>query len=115
MVGFSKRLFSSFKRPVFTYLVTLSISLVFIFSFLFYLAEGSGINPNIHEFFDALYYCTSITTSVGLGDIYPVTRMGKILTILMMFVGTGIFVTFSGTLAASILEVELEHLKNTVK
>jgi hypothetical protein len=112
MWGFSKSLVSILKRPVFIYLSTLSLTLILLFSFVFHMVEGQGINPKVNEFFDSLYFCVTITTGVGLGDIAPVTRFGKILTIAMMFLGTGIFVSFTGTLAASILEVELQHTRS---
>jgi voltage-gated potassium channel len=112
MWGFSKRFLVSLKRPVFAYLATLSLTSILLFSAAFHAVEGSGINPNIHEFFDSVYYGVTVTTGVGLGDIAPVTRLGKLLTLFMMLLSTALFVSFSGILAASILEVEMDHLKD---
>lgn len=115
MWGFSKRLLLSLKRPVFIYLSTLSLTSILLFSAAFHAAEGSGPNPNIHDFFDSFYFGVTVTTGVGLGDIAPVTRLGKVLSILMMFLSTGLYVAFTGILAASILEVEFEHFRESGK
>ncbi|OYZ15125.1 MAG: hypothetical protein B7Y39_16630 [Bdellovibrio sp. 28-41-41] len=53
----------------------------------------------------------TVTTGVGLGDISPKTTPGKALSMVMMLSGTVIFVCFTAVLAASILAIEAEHLK----
>lgn len=53
------------------------------------------IEPGLENLFDYLYYSTVVTTTVGLGDIYPLTEAGKLLTAFQGFCGfimLGIFV-----------------------
>ncbi len=110
MWSFTKSLLVGLKRPVFVYLFTLSISMVFVCSLGVYYVER-GVNTNITNLFDAFYYAVTIMTGVGLGDIAPVTVWGRTLSMLMMLLGTAIFVCFTAVLAVSILEAELEHKK----
>lgn len=107
MWGFTKSLLTSFKRPVFIYLTTLSVTAMALFSTGIYFLE-SGVNPRINEYFDALYYSCTVMTGVGLGDIAPITIGGRALSMLMMLFGTAIFVCFTATLAVLILEIEME-------
>ncbi len=109
MWNFTRSFVRSLKRPVFIYLTTLSLTLQLFFSALLFQVEV-GLNPAIASFFDALYLTVSVMTGVGLGDVHPITFAGKVITILMMLAGTAIFVAFTGVLAASVLEIEAEHL-----
>jgi voltage-gated potassium channel len=108
MWGFTSAFVRSLRRPVFVYLSTLALTLQAIFALFFYVAEVE-INKGVVSFFDSFYFTVTVMTGVGLGDIAPVTGFGRFLAILMMLAGTAIFVTFTGVLAASILEVANEQ------
>lgn len=53
----------------------------------FTMAEDVGANGRIHSFFDALWWSASTITTVGYGDVYPVTAVGRIIAIFTMLVG----------------------------
>jgi voltage-gated potassium channel len=110
MWAFTGSVLKSFKRPVFIYLVTLAITVQILFATLFFHLESEA-NPNMPSFFDAFYFTVTVMTGVGLGDIHAVTTLGKVVSMLMMLSGTIIFVTFTAVLAASILQIEAEHLQ----
>ncbi|MDO4710949.1 MAG: ion channel [Peptostreptococcaceae bacterium] len=46
--------------------------------------------PNMKNYFDALWWTIVTTTTVGYGDIVPVTWLGKIVAIFLMIFGIGI-------------------------
>ncbi|NUM89331.1 MAG: two pore domain potassium channel family protein [Bdellovibrionales bacterium] len=73
-----------------------------------FLAER-GSNPQFAHYFDALYFAVTVMTTVGLGDIHPVTLLGKALTMLYMIVGAGIFVSFTAVVSTSIMQIEAER------
>ena len=52
------------------------------FSFLFPLFE-----PTITDFWDALWYCFTVITTIGFGDFYATTAIGRILTVLLGIYG----------------------------
>jgi hypothetical protein len=62
-------------------------------------AEGA----NIVTASDALWYTLVTISTVGYGDQYPVTSVGRLFGVLIIVVGVGIFGTFTGYLATVFL------------
>lgn len=106
-MGYTRKFLVSLKRPVMLYLVTLSITAQLFFAAVFYWAEVD-YNSKLVTFFDSIYFTVTLMTSVGLGDIVPVTLLGRGLAIIMMLAGTAIYVCFTAVLAAMILEADPE-------
>ena len=59
------------------------------------------------SFFDALYWATVSLTTMGSGDIYPVSTIGRIVTMLSSFIGIAIVALPAGIITAGYME-ELE-------
>ncbi len=76
-------------------LLTLSAFFIFIAGIMLYVFEGDNKNPNIHNIFDAFYWALITISTVGYGDIAPVTPEGRIMTMLIIITGIGLisFVT----------------------
>lgn len=55
---------------------------------------------NIRTAADALWWSITTVTTVGYGDLYPVTTEGRLVAIVLMTGGVGLFATLSGALAA---------------
>ena len=53
----------------------------------FTMTEDVGDGRRIHSFFDALWWSAATITTVGYGDIYPVTAAGRIIAVFTMVVG----------------------------
>ena len=111
MFNYSRALLVALKRPIFLYLTALSGTLMALFSAVFYLIEGRR-NPGLGGFLDSFYFTVTTMTGVGYGDIAPVTPQGKILSMLMMLLGTAIFVAFTAVLATLLMELELDVEKD---
>lgn len=56
------------------------------------------IEPDINNFPDALWWAIVTTTTVGYGDVYPVTAVGRALAVVLMLVGIGIIGTFTSAI-----------------
>ena len=55
-------------------------------------------------FFDAVYWATISLTTVGYGDIYPVTTVGRIVTMISSAFGIAIIALPSGVITAGYLD-----------
>lgn len=49
-----------------------------------------NVNNNVNSFFDAIWWAIVTTTSVGYGDIYPITWEGRMVSIALMLTGLGL-------------------------
>lgn len=67
-------------------------------------------NPTFSCFFDAFYWATVTLTTVGYGDLCPVTDIGRFISILSSLFGVAIIALPSGVITASYLE-ELKNSK----
>jgi voltage-gated potassium channel len=59
-------------------------------------------------FYDAVYWATISLTTMGYGDIYPVTPVGRFVTMLSSFIGIAIVALPSGIITAGYMR-ELEE------
>ena len=67
--------------------------------------------PTFASFFDALYWATVTLTTVGYGDLTPVSDIGRFVSMLSSLFGVAIIALPSGVITASYLE-ELRANKN---
>jgi len=65
----------------------------------FTIAEDVGNGRRINSFFDALWWSASTITTVGYGDIYPVTVAGKIIAVFTMVVGVSTLAVVTARIA----------------
>ena len=63
----------------------------------------AGHNPNVKTLFDSLWWSVVTLTTVGYGDIYPVTTGGRVLAMLLMLGGVAIVSAITAFGAAAIL------------
>ncbi len=62
-------------------------------------AEGQSASANIKSGADAIWYVFVTVTTVGYGDRYPVTEQGRLIGLLIMASGVGVFAVFTGYVA----------------
>lgn len=53
---------------------------------------------------DALYFSATTISTVGLGDLAPQTELGKLFTVVYIFVGVGVFVALFAQFARALLK-----------
>lgn len=87
---------------------TMAVSYVLISALVIFSVEPDTFNT----FFDAIYWATVSLTTMGYGDIYPVTSAGRIVTMLSSFVGIAIVALPSGIITAGYME-EISKTKDT--
>lgn len=108
VVDFADQLAQFMKRPALLFLTIVTTTSVVGFSLLIFTFEAE-INPDITTLLDALYFSVTTFTTIGFGDITPVTNLGKILTMLMMIEGAGLFASYTAVIAATLLQAEASH------
>ena len=66
-------------------------------------AENASPNANITSASDAIWWAYVTITTVGYGDQYPTTNWGRIIGVLVMSAGVGLFGTLAGFLSGKLL------------
>lgn len=85
------------EARVFT-IVLAALATVFFSAFTFHYFEY-GHNPGVHTLFDSVWWALVTVTTVGYGDIVPVTTAGRLVAIFLMLTGIGTL----GALTTSII------------
>lgn len=72
---------------------------------------------NFPTFFDALYWATTALTTVGYGDVYPCTDIGKLISMLSSFFGVAVIAMPASIVTAGFMdelnrEWEEKRMKN---
>lgn len=80
----------------------LTLFVLFIASVGIYFFEHEAQPERFTSIFDALWWSVATLTTVGYGDVYPITVGGKLFTIVLLFLGLGIVAIPSALLAASL-------------
>jgi voltage-gated potassium channel Kch len=82
-------------------LFTVWFSILVIASFMFYIAEA-GKNPEVSNVFDAAWWALVTATTVGYGDVTPVTVAGRMAGIVMMLAGIATFSALAGLIGSAL-------------
>lgn len=62
-------------------------TLIFIYAGLIYQVEHQVNGDRLRNFFDAFYFVVVTMTTVGYGDVTPLSQSGRVMTLLMIFTG----------------------------
>ena len=80
------------------------VVLMIIASVLMFDIENNAQPDKFFSVFDAMWWSVATLTTVGYGDIYPVTVMGKILAAIIAILGIGIVSIPTGIIASGFIE-----------
>ena len=87
------------SRAKITVFLTFVLLLVIIIGSVMYLVEG-GFNPSFSSIPRSIYWAIVTLTTVGYGDITPVTNLGQFLSAAVMILGYGILAVPTGIVSA---------------
>ena len=87
------------QKKVLSAVATMAVAYILISALVIYNVEPESFKT----FFDAIYWATISLTTVGYGDIYPVTTIGRIVTMISSAFGIAIIALPSGVITAGYL------------
>lgn len=99
MLRLMKAIFRSWELPEFRAAFVLSLVILISGTVFYRSVEG-------WSWVDALYFSATTISTVGLGDLTPATSIGKIFTVLYIFVGVGVFVALFSQLARALIQTD---------
>ncbi len=79
--------------------------LMIISSVLMYNVENQAQPDQFNNAFSALWWAVATLTTVGYGDIYPVTVLGKLLSAVIALLGIGLVAVPTGIITSGFMEV----------
>ncbi|MBR5570218.1 MAG: potassium channel family protein [Oscillospiraceae bacterium] len=88
----------SSKKPLIA-VGSLAVGYIILSAIIMFNIEPDSFN----SFFDAIYWSTVSLTTVGYGDIYPVTMLGRVVAMLSSFFGIAIVALPAGIVTAEYL------------
>ena len=103
-INLIERVFNS--RRLRTILGVLIICII-SFGYIFYLAE-----PQIKTIEDGIWWALVTITTVGYGDITPLTTLGRLVAGTLMFVGLGLIATVTAIVSAKFIANYVDHHTN---
>ncbi len=98
------------RNPVLLVLTLIGNLVLFAGAGVFFLVEHE-VNPKVSGIGDALWWAFVTITTVGYGDIFPVTTAGRFVAAGMMLTGGVLFLSFIALLSSAFVEVELQQIE----
>lgn len=102
------RAFSIIKEELVLFFVTTCI-LLYLSAAGIYFFENAAQPDAFKSIFHSLWWATITLTTVGYGDIYPVTIGGKIFTFFILMIGLGIVAVPTGLMASALSKAREEE------
>ena len=84
----------------------LAVGYILMSALVIFTVEGDSFD----NFFEAVYWATVSLTTVGYGDIYPVTVIGRIVTMVSSLAGIAIVALPSGIITAGYIKAINRHM-----
>ncbi|MGB3295988.1 MAG: ion transporter [Phormidesmis sp.] len=97
---------SGYEGLIFGRILFTLFSIIFIYSGAIYQVEHEANGGNFVTFLDAVYFAVVTMTTVGYGDITPVSEAGRGLTIMMILTGIALIPTQVGNLIQQFTKVQ---------
>jgi len=95
-----------FRNPTagaFAVTSVLAVSTIFMSAFLVLEAECNVAGAKIMNAGDALWWAVTTVTTVGYGDVYPITTAGRYVGVITMFVGIAVAGSLTATMASILI------------
>ena len=98
------------SRPKIIVFILYIYLVVVVLGTLMYIVEGQ--KNGFESIADSIYWSVVTLTTVGYGDVVPVTSLGKTISVLIMLLGYAIIAVPTGIVSAEFAKNDLEQLRN---
>ena len=98
------------RRKIFVFLFFILV-VVSIFGSIMYLIEGGRDNSNFDSIPRSIYWDIVTLTTVGYGDIAPVTPLGQMLASVIMIMGYSVIAVPTGIISAELIAEAAQNAK----
>jgi voltage-gated potassium channel len=92
------------KRTEFAITLFITFIILLISSFLMFYIEGEVQPDKFPNIIACLWWAVATLTTIGYGDVYPVTAMGKFISGLIAIIGIGLVALPAGLVTAGFME-----------
>jgi voltage-gated potassium channel len=103
---FRKMLTRRLAQNTLLFTLVVALLLIFLISGIVLYAENGAPNANIKTYPEAVWWAFVTITTVGYGDYYPVTTLGRTGAVILMFFGLGIIGVLSSFLSTTFISLE---------
>jgi len=100
---------------VLIYLLIISAAVIIGSGIAIYLIESPHEDAQITNMIDAFWWVSATVTTVGYGDVVPVTEAGRVMGIGLMFVGISIIGVFISSLGARLVGSRIKARTNVAQ
>ena len=98
------------RRPVeFTLFLNVALILIFLSAVGIYYFEHDRQPEHFASVFHSLWWAVVTLTTVGYGDMFPITTGGRVFTFFVLFLGLGIVAVPTGLFASALAKAREEE------
>ncbi len=87
--------------------LSLILFFIILFGFIFFITE-----PDVKSFSDGLWWALVTITTVGYGDITPMTSIGRLVASALMFLGLGLIASLTAVVSVKFIQNFVDHHTN---
>ncbi|WP_082597152.1 potassium channel family protein [Pseudovibrio sp. POLY-S9] len=107
-----RHIFNKRTNSILTLVFISSILMVILAAVAILQVEKNMEGANILSLRDAIWWAFVTITTVGYGDFFPVSPVGRVIAAFLMTVGVGMFASLTGTIVANLFVNESEDAGN---
>lgn len=95
----SAAFFKTLMTPTLIYITFIGNVIMFLSAFIFYHFEKT-MNAQVNTYWDALWWAICTVSTVGYGDIVPITGLGRLIGAILIIFGVMCFLSFIAILTS---------------
>lgn len=113
--NFFNRYFQKFQTLSLPVVLSLFSVFWFLVSYLVYIQEATADGSNIKSYEDSLWWGVVTFLTVGYGDRFPITLMGRLLAVVLMFGGVLVISLLTARISTVFFEAALKKRRGIVE